>query len=188
MNDWTEIRRRVLVAGVRRRQILREPGMPRQTLKPILEHREPPGYRPPQPRPRKKLGAFLDRIKQILKADQARPRKPRHTAKRIWERLCADGFTGGYTVVKDAVRALTPKNQEVFVPLPHLPGEAPVDFGYALAKMNGRWRKVAFFVMALPYSNAPFVMDFEREGTETFWAGHGRASEFFKGGAQSDHL
>jgi len=125
--------------------------MPRQTLKPILEHREPPGYRPPQPRPRKKLGAFLDQIKQLLKADQARPRKQRHTAKRIWERLCEDGFTGGYTVVKDAVRALTPKNQEVFVPLQHLPGEAPADFGHALAKVNGRWRKVAFFVMALPY-------------------------------------
>ena len=181
MNDWTEIRRRVLVAGVSWRQILRETGMPRQTLKQILEHREPPGYRQPQPRPRKKLGAFLDRIKQILKADQAMPRQQRHTAKRIWERLCADGFTGGYTVVKDAVRVLTPKNQEVFVPLPHLPGKAQVDFGHALAKVNGRLRKVAFFVMALPYSEAPFVMAFEREGTETFWTGHGRAFEFFKG-------
>jgi type I restriction enzyme M protein len=67
-------------------------------------------------------------------------------------------------------------------------GEAQVDFGHALAKMNGRWRKVAFFVMALPYSDAPFVMAFERECTETFWAGHVRAFEFFKGGAQSDHL
>ena len=35
MNDWTEIRRRVLVEGVSRRQILRETGMHRQTLKKI---------------------------------------------------------------------------------------------------------------------------------------------------------
>jgi transposase len=104
MNDWTEIRRRVLVEGVSRRQILRETGMHRQTLKKILEHSEPPGYRQQQPRPRKELGAFLERIKQILKDDQAMPRKQRHTAKRIWERLREDGFTGGYTVVKDAVR------------------------------------------------------------------------------------
>jgi hypothetical protein len=37
--------------------------------------------------PKKKLGAFLERIKQILKDDQAMLRKQRHTAKRIWERL-----------------------------------------------------------------------------------------------------
>ncbi|HAO78637.1 MAG TPA: hypothetical protein DCQ92_06605 [Verrucomicrobia subdivision 3 bacterium] len=78
--------------------------MHRQTLKKILEHSEPAGYRQLKPRPQKKLGAFLGRIKQILKDDQAMPRKQRHTAKRIWERLREDGFTGGYTVVKDAVR------------------------------------------------------------------------------------
>ena len=181
MNDWTEIRRRVLVEGVSRRQILRETGMHRQTLKKILEHSEPPGYRQQQPRPRKKLGAFVERIKQILKDDQAMPRKQRHTAKRIWERLREDGFTGGYTVVKDAVRELTQKTQEVFVPLLHRPGEAQVDFGHALANVNGQLRKVAFFVMALPYSDATFVMAFERECTETFWEGHVRAFEFFKG-------
>ena len=181
MNDWTEIRRRVLVEGVSRRQILRETGMHRQTLQKILEHSEPPGYRQQQPRPKQKLEAHLERIRQILKEDQAMPRQQRHTAKRIWERLREDGFTGGYTVVKDAVRELTQKNQEVFVPLLHRPGEAPVDFGHALANVNGQLRKVAFFVMALPYSDATFVRAFERECTETFWEGHVRAFEFFGG-------
>lgn len=181
MEDWSEIRRRVLVEGVSRRQILRETKMHWLTLKKILEHSEPPGYRQQAPRPRKKLGAYVERIQQILKEDQAMPRKQRHTAKRIWERLREDGFTGGYTVVKDAVRELTQKNQEVFVPLVHRPGEAQVDFGHALAKVNGRLRKVAFFVMALPYSDASFVMAFERECMETFWEGHVRAFEFFGG-------
>jgi len=104
MEDWSEIRRRVLVADVSKRQILREPKLHWQPLKKILEHSEPPGYRQQQPRLRKKLGAFLERIKQILKEDQAMPRKQRHTAKRIWKRLREEGFTGGYTVVKDAVR------------------------------------------------------------------------------------
>ena len=40
--------------------------------------------------------------------------------------------TGGYTVVKEAVRELTQRNQEVFVPLVHPPGEAQMDFGHAL--------------------------------------------------------
>lgn len=65
---------------------------------------EPPGYRQQAPRQKLKLGPHLERIKQILKEDQALPRKQRHTAKRLWERLREDGFTGGYTVVKDAVR------------------------------------------------------------------------------------
>jgi len=169
------------VEGVSQREILRETGMHWKTLKKILEHSEPPGYRQQRPRKRKKLGTFLERIQQILKDDRAMPRKQRHTAKRIWERLREEGFTGGYTVVKDAVRELTQKTQEVFVPLLHQPGEAQVDFGHALAKVNGQLRKVAFFVMALPYSDAVYVQAFERECTETFWEGHVRAFEFFGG-------
>ena len=51
MNDWAEIRSRVLVEGVSRRRILRETGMHRQTLQKILEHSEPPGYRQQQRQP-----------------------------------------------------------------------------------------------------------------------------------------
>lgn len=181
MEQWTEIRRRVLVEGVSRRQILRETGMHWQTLKKVLEHSQPPGYRQVQRRRKTKLGDHLERIGQILKEDRAMPRKQRHTAKRIWERLREEGFTGGYTVVKDAVRDLTKQNQEVFVPLVHRPGEAQVDFGHALAKVDGQLRKVVFFVMALPYSDASFVAAFERECTETFWEGRVRAFEFFGG-------
>jgi len=184
MDEWTEIRRRVLVEGVSRRQILRETGLHWVTLKKILAHSEPPGYRQQKARRKRKLGAYVARIEQILKEDQAMPRKQRHTAKRIWERLREAGFTGGYTVVKDAVRELTGKQQEVFVPLVHRPGEAQVDFGHAAVKVSGTLRKVAFFVMALPYSDAPFVMAFERECTETFWEGHVQAFGFFGGVAR----
>jgi hypothetical protein len=117
MEQWSEIRRRVLVDGVSRRQILRETGMHWLTLKKILEHSQPPGYRQLQRRRKTKLGDYLKRIEEILKADQAMPRKQQYTAKRIWERLREEGFTGGYTVVKDVVRDLTKQNQEVFVPL-----------------------------------------------------------------------
>ena len=181
MDQWTEIRRRVLVEGVSRRQVLRETGLHWKTLQKILGHSGPPGYRQKTPRAKKKLGPYVERIGQILKEDKALPKKQRHTAKRIWERLREEGYAGGYTAVKDAVRELEQKNREVFVPLAHEPGEAQVDFGQALVRVNGRLRKVAFFVMALPYSDAMFVMAFERECTETFWEGHVRAFEFFGG-------
>lgn len=87
MEEWSEIRRRVLVEGVSRRQVLRETGMHWRTLAEILGHSQPPGYRQARARPKPKVGAYQERIEQILKEDERMPRKQRHTAKRIWERL-----------------------------------------------------------------------------------------------------
>jgi transposase len=184
MEQWLEIRRRVLREGVSKRQILRETGMHWRTLKKILRHPSPPGYRRSQSVKRPKIDAYLDRIREILKGDQQVHHKQRHTAKRIWERLQEEGFTGGYTIVKDVVRQLRRTSQEVYMPLTHPPGEAQVDFGHALVKMNGVLRKICFFVMALPYSDAFFVRVYERECTETFWDGHVRAFAFFGGVAK----
>ena len=113
MEDWTDIRERVIAGKVSKRAILRETGMHWLTLKKMLTHPEPPGYRQRKTRPQQKLGPYQERIEQILKADQLLPRKQRHTAKRIWERLKEAGFTGGYTVVKEAVRELTQPTLQV---------------------------------------------------------------------------
>ena len=56
-----------------------------------------------------------------------------------------------------------------------------MDFGHALVKLNGVQRKVAFGVMALPYSDAVLVQAFEHECAETFWEGHVQAFGFFGG-------
>ena len=95
MEQWAAIRRRVLVEGVSKRQILRETGMHWTTLEKILSHSRPPGYRLKQARRKPKLGPFLPRIRQILEDDKTAPRKQHHTAKRIFERLRAEGYTGG---------------------------------------------------------------------------------------------
>jgi transposase len=80
-------------------------------------------------------------------------RKQRHTTKRIRERLRDEhGYDGGWTLVKDAVRAWRQQHQEVFLPLSHPPGEAQVDFGFADVWPEGEQTKVALFVMTLPYS------------------------------------
>lgn len=173
-----EIRRRVLIEGVSKRQILRETGMHWTTLEKILARSEPPGYRQSKPREKRKIGPWMGRIEAILKADRELPRKQRHSAKRLFERLREEGYEGGYTAVKQAVREHELQAQEVFVPLVHRPGEAQVDFGEALARLGGTLRKVRFFVLSLPYSGVMFVMAFARECTESFWEGHVRAFEF----------
>ena len=181
MEWWAAIRHRVLVEGVSKRQVLTDTGIHWQTLQKILAHSEPPGYRSTKGRRKPKLGPYLERIRQIIAEDKYVPRKQRHTARRIFERIRGEGYQGGYTQVKAAVRGIRQRSQEVFVPLVHRPGEAQVDFGYALVRLAGVPLKVALFVMVLPYSDAFFVQVFARECTEVYWEAHRRAFQYFGG-------
>lgn len=145
-------------------------------------HEEPPGYERKRPIHRPKIEPVLPIIRQILDADATAPRKQRHTAHRIWQRLRDEhGFTGGYTVVRTAVRAMKVGTKEVFLPLSHLPGEAQVDFGFAEVVIAGVSTRVALFVMSLPYADAVYCQAFARECTEVFLEGHVRAFGFFGG-------
>jgi transposase len=182
MEFWRDVRRQVLTGELSRRGACRKYGLGWHTLKKILSHEEPPGYRQSEPRPKRKLEPFLPVIHQILTDDRQAPKKQRHTARRIFERLRDEhGYQGGHTVVKDAVRAWKQSQQEVFLPLSHPPGEAQVDFGEATIRLAGQETQVALFVMTLPYSGAIFIQVFPRECTETFLEGHRRAFEFFEG-------
>jgi len=182
MEFWKEVRRQVLTNELSQRAAMKKYGLGWHTLKKILAHAEPPGYRQSKPRPKRKLEPFLAIIDQILDEDRQAPKKQRHTARRIFERLRDEhGYRGGKTVVKDAVRSWRLSHQEVFLPLSHPPGEAQVDFGEATIGLAGQETKVALFVMTLPYSGALFIQAFPRECTETFLEGHRRAFEFFGG-------
>lgn len=182
MEMWTEVRRRVLTGELSKRAACREYGLGWRTLEKILGHHEPPGYRQKQPRKKRKLEPFLPIIHQILEDDPQQPRKQRHTGRRIFERLRDEyGYTGGITIVQDAVRSWKQTHREVFLPLSHPPGEAQVDFGEATIRLSGEETKVALFVLTLPYSGAIFIQAFPRECTETFQEGHRRAFEHFGG-------
>jgi len=182
MEMWSEIRRRVLTGELTKRAACREYDLHWETLEKILAHVEPPGYRRTKPRHKPKIEPFLPIIEEILESDRKAPKKQRHTAQRIWERLRDEhGFTGKPTIVKDAVWAWRNGHQEVFLPLSHRPGEAQVDFGFAQVKLNGQATKVALFVMTLPYSDALVIQVFPRECTEAFLEGHKRAFAFFGG-------
>jgi transposase len=132
MEQWLQIRQRALREGVSKRQILKETGMHWTTLEKILNNSSPPGYQRTKPPKKTKIGPYLNRIREILEQDKTIPKKQRHTAHRIWQRLKTEGFTGGYTIVKDAVREIKKTSKEVFMPLKHPPGEAQVDFGQAV--------------------------------------------------------
>ncbi len=182
MEFWKEVRRLVLTNELSKRGACAKYGLGWLTLKKILAHDEPPGYRKSQPRAKPKIDKFLPVIHQILIDDRQAPKKQRHTAWRIFQRLRDEHqFSGKYTIVKDAVRTWKQSHQEVFLPLSHPPGEAQVDFGEATITLCGQETKVALFVMTLPYSGAIFIQAFPRECTETFLEGHRLAFEYFGG-------
>jgi len=179
MEFWSEVRRRVLTGELTKRAARREYRLHWDTLTKILENEEPPGYRRRKEREKPVLGPFIPLIQEILEADKKAPKKQRHTAKRIFERLREKGYTGGLTVVSEEVRRIQQRSAEVFMPLAHRPGEAQADFGEATVVYRGQERKISFFVMTLPFSDALFCQAFPRECTESFQEGHRRAFEFF---------
>lgn len=179
---YSRVRRACHVDGLSKSAAARLFGIDRKTVAKILEHSVPPGYRRSKPPVRPKLDPFIPIIEQILEDDKSRLKKQRHTSKRIFERLRDEhGFTGGITIVTDYVREKKRRTREVFVPLSHPPGHAQVDFGEALGVIGGVQRKLHYFAMALPHSDAFFIKAYPAETTEAFCDGHVSAFAFFGG-------
>ena len=174
------------VDGLSQREAASRFGLARETVKKMLRHSEPPGYRRRQPPKRPKLDPFTDVIDRILEDDRTVHRKQRHTAKRVFERLRDEhDFAGGQTIVKDYVRERRRRSREMFVPLVHPPGHAQADFGEADAIIAGVRYRAHFFVMTLPHSDACFVSAYPAATAEAWLDGHNRAFAFFGGVPQS---
>ena len=160
---YLRVRRAVMVEGMSVREAARVFGLHRDTVRKMLAHSVPPGYRRQTPPRRPKLEPFTGVIDRILEDDLRRPRKQRHTAKRVFERLRNEyGFDGGYTTVKDYVREHRRQTREMFVPLSHAPGHAP-----SATSARPWWSSAAWSVSPNP------PMDRDGRGEDT---GRGRGS------------
>ena len=183
---YLRIRRAVMVEGMSIREASRTFGLHRNTVSKMLAYSVPPGYRRQTPPRKPQLESFTGIIDRILDDDHDVPKKQRHTAKRIFERLRDEyGFDGGYTIVKDYVREHRRQTREMFVPLSHPPGHAQCDFGEALVVIGGVQRKAHCFVLDLPHSDGCYVKAYPAETTEAFLYGHISAFAFLGGVPQS---
>lgn len=113
-----------------------------------------------------KLDPYKSLIDRWLIEDKKAPRKQRHTAKRVYNRLVEEvsGFNASYRLVASYVAAkkkelrLNAKGKEGFIPLVHRPGEAQADFGYADFYENGKYHeKGKYLVLSFPYSNGGYL-------------------------------
>ena len=179
---YVRVRRACMVEGMSSREAARVFGLHRDTVRKMLEHSVPPGYRRQSPPRRPKLDPYRGVIDRILEEDRSLPKKQRHTAKRIYDRLRAEhGFGGKYTIVKDYVRERRRRTREMYVPLSHPAGDAQCDFGQAKAVIGGVEQTVHYFVLDLPHSDGCFVKAYPAETTEAFCDGHVSALSFLGG-------
>lgn len=142
------------------------------------------------PEPRKKLpprGSRLDAyqavIDEILRADLDAPRKQRHTAVRITDRLVTEHRAAGitYQMVRSYVAERRPQiwaeagrgPQRGFIVQSHKPGmEAEVDFGEVAVRLRGEMVKCALFSLRMSYSGKAVHRVFSSAGQEAFLEGH----------------
>ena len=115
-------------------------------------------------------GEYARKADEWLEADRRMPRKQRHTARRVHERLVEEcGFEGSYSSVQRWVKRWRQRHRgeaEGFSELEWAPGSAQVDFGQALAVVAGVERTVHFLVVSFPYSNMRYVAALPGETAE----------------------
>ena len=178
-----ELYRKVRLAcreGMSERAAARHFGISRESVRKMLQFSVPPGYRRTAQVRRPKLDGFTELIDQWLEEDRRRPRKQRHTAKRVFDRLRAEyGFRGSYTIVKGYMREHRRRRRELFVPLVHPPGHAQADFGEARVVIGGVEQKAHFFAFYLPHSDACYVRAYRVATAEAWVDGHQHAFRFF---------
>jgi transposase len=181
VDDYGAIRR-ARRDGMSIRQISRQFGHTRKTVRYVLNHAEPPVART-RDRKAPLLGPVEPIIDRILADDEDAPPKQRHTAAQIHRRLREEhAYPGGYAQVQRYVLKHRRRYRETFIPLGHLPGHRlEADFGHIHVDFPDGRRPVPFLVAAWAYSNAPFVLALPFERTEAILEGMVAAFEFFGG-------
>ena len=139
-------------------------------------------------RPRWKLQAAVDFVDAILEADRKAPRKQRHTAHRIWERIqhelpdCKIGERTVRQYVHNRKIALGLLVRETCVPQSYAWGvEAQVDWYEAYADLAGERIKLQVFAMRSMASGAAFHCAYLHATQQAFLEAHELAFAYFGG-------
>ncbi len=186
MDQYELIRTAHRVYGKNISEIVRETGHARNTVKKVLRG-EFCGYPKRRSQAYPVLGPYVPIIDGWLQKDKEQPKKQRHTAHRVYDRLVDEyGFAGSEPTVRRYVREAKARlglsGQAAFIPLdPEIGREAEIDWGAAIAIIRGERRQIKYFCMRSKYSGKHFVRCYPCERQQAFFDAHLHAFEFFGG-------
>ena len=186
VDQYSYIRTAHRVYGKKIKQIARETGHSKNTIKKALRE-EYNGYKPRIEQPYPILGPYLNMIDQWLKDDKKRPKKQRHTAVRVFNRLKQEhNFQGAETTVRRYVREaklrLGVGAAQVFIASdPEAGIEVEVDWGRCIAILGGIETWLKLFCMRSKFSGKHFVRCYPCERQQALFDGHIRGVSFFGG-------
>lgn len=152
----------------------------RRTVRAALDDAVPPTRKPPA-RTAPVLGPYESTIRGWLVDDLTAPRKQRHTARRVWQRLLEEeGAVVAESSVRNLVAALKVEiggaTSTVTIPQTHPPAEeAEVDFGEFQAVIAGVMMKLWMFCLRLSHSGKAVHVAYANQTQESFLDGHVRA-------------
>ena len=186
MEQFERIRRDSRDGGLSIRQLAKRHGVHRRTVREALASSTPPPRKVPD-REAPVTGRHVDLVRGWLVEDLKVPRKQRHTARRVWQRLLEEQQAEvGESTVRTLVARLRVEIGAdrclVSVPQTHPPAaEAEVDFGEFWASIAGKMWKLYMFCLRLSFSGKAFHFGYANQSQESFLDGHVRAFEAFGG-------
>lgn len=166
-------------------QISRELNLSRNTVKRVLKS---PKINQQYQRDQQPAPKMADHKVQLLKwlvEEKALPKQQRCSARKLHERLKAEGYNGAYDSVQRFVKHWQledGKVGEAYIPLSFAPGEAyQFDWSQETVELGGTVQIIKVAQVRLCYSRLFVVIAYPRETQEMLFDAHAQALAFFGG-------